>query len=263
MPEERTFDEIEADFDELESGAPDEFKAAIRKLGRDIKRNREKYAPIADAFGTLAEGDRDFMVTLAKAVGSDPATAARLFVEASKSIAGHESVGVDWNELAGITPPETPPEETEEMEIDETKLAEMISEAVTKAVGSELTGWQEKQQEESAKLKIISEINDKLKNLGYEPSSWEAQSLLLKAKELGGDPLEAIDQAHTDYEAFMVEKSKNYVSQGTSPEGETALLPDGGSTAAETDPSIPGATAEERMRARLDELDASPEDVSA
>jgi hypothetical protein len=254
MAEERGFDEIEA---EIDADVPDEWAKKYRELGRELKAKREKYGPLEEAFGAIGEGDRKFLAQIGAALQSDPAAAARMFIDASRSIATHESVQADWNELAGITPEEGTPE------MDEEALLAKMAELVKETVNSELSGWTEKQKEEAELQRAQRQIADKLKDLGYDPSSREAKLLLLEAKELGGEPLEALDQAHTAITEFLSEKAKSFVSQEPDADASTGLLPDGGATATETHDTSEGATAEERVMERLNALDASPEDVGA
>lgn len=216
-----SFDELDAEMGALEeSGVPEEFQAAFRKLRKELANKREKYQPLAEAFDGLSDGDRQYFLTVAGTLKVDQAAALQMLVDGSQYLA--ESVGADWNEVAGVkaTADETAETPAEEPEVTEEKTTEQLIEERVLAILEE--------REKAAEVtRLQQQIGDKLKALGYaDPSSFEAQQVLLRAKfiEDADSVLDAIQLAH---EAVAVPTA----AADTAADADTAAPSDEGSQA--------------------------------
>lgn len=247
---ELTFDELDAQMGEMEEGGvPDEWAAAFKKLRTELANKRQKFGPFEQAFSKLGEQDQQAFLTFAETLSTDPAAAGEMFLNASRSIA--QVTGADWNEWAGIdaapeTPAETPAEETDVPE-SEKPIDEIVAEKVQAILD---------ERDKQAQIdREVQRINDKLKDLGYtDPSAADAQLVLWRAKQIenAADVLDAIQQAHTGLDEFILERSKTLVS--TTADAGAEVPSDEGSLAEETSPSTDGRPQDMKdMKAQMNE----------
>lgn len=250
-----SFTALEAQMDELEAqGVPDEWATAFRRLRSELKNVRGRWSPYEQAFAPLDEDSADQFLQAAKAWGEGRTDAvARWMFEVSK----HATEPATWNEWLGAegapAEPGEKPAELEEQDMDPEQIKSIVAEAVAEAMKAQAA---ETAQEREAR-EFREKVETKLRDLGYEdPSSPAAAAVLLTAKDIDGDPFDAIDQAHTQFQSYVLERAKSYTAEKSADAGTTdPLVGDGNGESDELDgfkPDPGESDPEKLMAARMD-----------
>ena len=217
-----SFDDLEKELDDLdEKGVPDAFLAAHRKLRAELKNKRERYTPFEEAFSALTPDDAEALLSVARTLPENPEAVAKWMLDTSKTLGGEAFPEWIAAETGGLSDNDDPAEPAEgEADVAEEKsIEERVAEAVQAALAErDAKTEQERMVEEQRRV-----IESKLKELGYDdPGAPDAQVLLFQAKAIGGDPLDAITQAHEKLEEHYVEKAQQYAAQKSADAGAPA-----------------------------------------
>lgn len=245
------FAALEQRYDTLEGQVPDEWKDEIKALRAEHKKYRERWSPLEETFGGLADGDRESIAEFVKAyTGGNDSAAVTWLANNLKVFAGDN----DLAEILGITA--TEPETDEVDDVDPKGLEQTIEErakAIAEQIVTEkLTEFTQQSETQKREAEARARIEAELTELGYavpkpgDPTPTKTALLLLEAKNHGGD----IRKAH---EVILEQLGSPPPTSDKQPD-ETP--PDGGGQAPPmgTAPAgrKPTGDPEERMRARLD-----------
>ncbi len=254
-----SFQELEDQLDALdEQGVPDGWVDGFRKVRSELKNRRERWKPYEDAFGGLPETDREVLLEVARVLPENPTAVAKWMVDTARELGGEqfgEWVGAEQAAALEKEQADMNPVEPDENPDEGKSIDELVAEKVAAALAD--------RDKQSAEEKAIAEqhkvIEDTLRNLGYtDPASPDAQLVLFRARELGGDPLDAIQKAHDGLDDFFAERAQKYV-ESKSADADTPAPPVGEVPDVHQEPE--GTTPEDRMKARLDSVFAA--DTSA
>lgn len=209
-----SFDELESELDALDSkGVPDNWQAAFSKIRSELKSKRERYTPYEQAFSKLPEQDADALLQVARVLPENPEAVAKWMLDTARDIGGESFPEWVGEQTGAPTEPLEDPEEEATVPEEDKSIEDRVAEAVAAALA--------KRDEESEQQRAVDEqrkvIESKLAELGYtDPAAPDARLLLLQAQAIGGDPLDAIAQAHDGLEQHYVEKARQYAEQKTS-----------------------------------------------
>lgn len=251
-----SLDEIEAAIEAMEKdeSTPDASLKEMQKLRRQVARHRAEGAAMKDAFDGLEEGNRTAILNFAKTLQTDPQAAFDWLVNSAMVMAGDQWPAIIKTYL---------PDGTEQVEVTDSAPAdqpefdprdpESIAAYVQKQVEAGIAQYQTAVQESQRVAEQTALIDSTLKDLGYEggPTSPTVKALLLQAKEIGGDPIEAIKKAHEALEAEKEQQFQQYLEKKAAGSGQS--VPTNGQ-AAGGNTTTDDLSRDERINRRLDDV---------
>lgn len=238
------FDTI--DYDDIEQAAanwnPEKARGELGRLRGEHAKYRERYQPYAKAFEKYSPDDQQVLLQVVEAM-ADPNRAvdvAHFLIGTAKNLAGDQYPDV----YGQFAPEQAQPSLPDSIPTDPAEFEKFLEERAARVADEKLKAFQQEQQQAQAQQQSVAQIDQSLRDLGYDPDSVEAEFVCQLALRNHNNDLQAAHEAFQQQQQEWARKAVENRAPNTAPPAPQAA------PGRQADPNAPRKTGHQKLLER-------------